>query len=110
MQDIMSYQSNPNQVHCVSSLNILALQAVYEPILGQGPGQVPMTYVHQSPASYSQTTCANPAEGLWVAASMDVDPMKPVEALADFGLLGSATVVAWQPSELLADSPLAGLR
>jgi hypothetical protein len=109
LQDIMSYQNNPNQVHCVSSLNILALQAVYEPVLGVGPGQPPMSYVHMSPASYTQVGCTNPADGLWVSASMDAEPMQPVESVQELGLLDSLGAAAWTPEELLADSPLGRL-
>lgn len=81
LNDIMSYQDNPNQVHCVSSLNILALQEVYEPVLGMGAGQQPLSYVHMNPSAYTQAACTNPPEGLWVAASADVDPTAPVTAV-----------------------------
>jgi hypothetical protein len=106
LQDIMSYQNNPNQVHCVSSLNILALQEVYEPVLGTGPGQPPLSYVHMSPSSYTQAACTNPADGLWVSASMESDPMAPVGAIQD---LGGLAVQAWDPVGLLADEPLLSL-
>lgn len=54
--DIMSYQHETT--HCVSSLNILALEAVYGGMLGhpeveQGPG----TFVHMDPAQYSRHAC-----------------------------------------------------
>src|SRR5688572_29446633 len=54
MDDIMSYQEDPAQVHCVSSLNVKALQAVYAGLLGQ-PGFLPAgSYYHMSPSAYSQ--------------------------------------------------------
>jgi hypothetical protein len=99
LDDIMSYQDDPNQVHCVSSLNILALQEVYEPVLGTGPGQAPLSYVHMSPASYTQAGCTNPPEGLWVAASADVDPVAPVEAVQP--------LLPETPSLAFAEDPLA---
>lgn len=58
--DIMSYNDVPSQVHCVSTLNIRAFEAVYAPLLGQPGGQSPGTYVHQSPAAYAQVGCPNP--------------------------------------------------
>lgn len=58
--DIMSYNDVPSQVHCVSSLNIKALQAVYAPLLGQTGGQSPGTYVTQLTSAYSQVACPNP--------------------------------------------------
>jgi hypothetical protein len=109
LSDIMSYQSDPNQVHCVSSLNVLALQEVYEPVLGMGAGQEPFTYVAMNPSSYSQAGCTNPADGLWVAASMDTEPTQPIESLQDLGLLDGLSVAVWTPEELLAESPLGGL-
>lgn len=60
LTDIMSYNDVPSQVHCVSSLNIKALEAVYAPLLGQPGGQGPGTYVHMAPSAYSQVSCANP--------------------------------------------------
>ncbi|MEA3166160.1 MAG: hypothetical protein QOJ26_1029 [Thermoplasmata archaeon] len=112
MNDIMSYQHGAH-VHCVSSLNILALQGVYADILGQ-PGQLqPFDYVSQSPSSYSQTTCSDPPEGLWVAASMDADLMKPVDSLQSFApetpVDGLLALAIWDPTELLVDTPFAGL-
>jgi hypothetical protein len=109
MNDIMSYQHS-SHVHCVSSLNILALQGVYADILGQ-PGQLqPFDYVTQSPGSYSQTSCSNPPDGLWVSSSVDADPMRPVEALAALApenpADGLLTLAAWEPTSLLAGSPL----
>lgn len=105
--DIMSYQNTPSKVHCVSSLNILALQAVYAPVLGQGAGQAPGTYVAQVPSSYSQTTCTNPPLGLWANSAVAVAPMQPVDAVQDVAAIDGVAVAVWEPSELLADSPLA---
>ena len=60
LTDIMSYNDVPSQVHCVSTLNIKAFEAVYAPLLGQPGGQGPGTYVHMAPASYAQVACPNP--------------------------------------------------
>lgn len=60
LTDIMSYNDVPSQVHCVSTLNIKAFEAVYAPLLGQAGGQGPGTYVHASPSAYGQVNCPNP--------------------------------------------------
>jgi hypothetical protein len=105
LTDIMSYNDVPSQVHCVSSLNILALQEVYEPVLGTGIGQAPLTYVQMAPSAYTQVACTNPQDGLWVSsAAVDADPLKPVESVQDLGLAAGFGAAAWEPAELLADS------
>lgn len=64
MDDIMSYQEDPSQVHCVSSLNVKSLQAVYADLLGQ-PGQLfPGDYYTMSPSQYTQVGCSNPDPNL----------------------------------------------
>ncbi len=61
VQDIMSYQHDPNQAHCVSSLNILALEATYGDLLGHPEvQQEPDTFVHMNPGQYSHVDCINP--------------------------------------------------
>lgn len=60
LTDIMSYNDVPSQVHCVSTLNLKALEAVYAPLLGQPGGQTAGTFVHMSPADYVQVNCPNP--------------------------------------------------
>lgn len=62
-EDIMSYQHG-SHVHCVSTLNIKALEAVYDELLGQ-PGAVASagTYVDMDPADYATDTCAEPTVG-----------------------------------------------
>ena len=63
MNDIMSYQSNPQQVHCVSTLNVRALEGVYGEVLNQ-PSSTwlqPGDYKHMATSAYSQVTCINPA-------------------------------------------------
>lgn len=60
LTDIMSYNDVPSQVHCVSTLNIKAFEAVYASLLGQSGGQGPGTYVHGAPSAYGQVACANP--------------------------------------------------
>ncbi len=73
-QDIMSYQHNPNQVHCVSSLNIRALEAVYGDLLGQpSVAQDAGTFVHMRPSDYTHVDCLNPNTG-WLNA-MDGVPI-----------------------------------
>lgn len=60
-QDIMSYQHNPSQVHCVSTLNIKALEAVYGALLGHPElHQHAGSYVDMSPSQYSWSDCLNP--------------------------------------------------
>ncbi len=60
-QDIMSYQHNPAQVHCVSNLNIKALSAVYGDMLGHPELQQDAgSYVHMSAGQYSHVDCLNP--------------------------------------------------
>ncbi|HUR24816.1 MAG TPA: hypothetical protein VM327_02230 [Candidatus Thermoplasmatota archaeon] len=105
LTDIMSYQNTPGQVHCVSSLNILALQAVYAPLLGQGAGQLPGTYVAQAPSSYTQTACGNPPLGLWANSAITVNAMQPVEALP-LGLADATSASLWDPAIVLGDTPL----
>jgi hypothetical protein len=64
LDDIMSYQEDPSQVHCVSTLNVKSLQAVYAGLLGQ-PGQLYAgDYYHMAPSAYSQVACSNPESGL----------------------------------------------
>jgi hypothetical protein len=60
LSDIMSYANDPDQVHCVSTLNIRAFEAVYAPLLGQPGGQPADTYVHQAASAYDQVSCPNP--------------------------------------------------
>ncbi len=60
LTDIMSYNDVPSQVHCVSTLNIKALQAVYAPLLGQSGGQAAGTFVSQPVSAYGQVNCPNP--------------------------------------------------
>lgn len=61
MSDIMSYQDNPNQVHCVSSLDVKSLQGVYADLLGQSSGFLPAgSYVTMKTSDYNQVSCPNP--------------------------------------------------
>lgn len=55
--DIMSYQHSVT--HCVSSLNIRALQAVYTELLGGNVAHQHSGYVNVSPGSYSKHNCGN---------------------------------------------------
>ena len=62
VDDIMSYQSDPSQVHCVSSLNVRVLESLHAPILGQTVSQ-PVTagdYYDMATSGYSQVSCPNP--------------------------------------------------
>lgn len=64
-EDIMSYQHG-SHVHCVSTLNIKALEAVYGDLLGQGSvAQGPGTYVEMSPSQYDTADCDEPTAGLF---------------------------------------------
>lgn len=72
VNDIMSYETDrldPLRVLCVSSLNILALEATYGHLLGRGgSGNSAGGYVHMDPADYTEHVCAEPT-----AAPTDVD-------------------------------------
>lgn len=61
-EDIMSYQYTPSQVHCVSSLNLRALEGAFAPVLGRPQSEWVgfFEYVHMDPADYVQASCANP--------------------------------------------------
>lgn len=65
--DIMSYQYDPSQVFCVSTLNIKSLQGVYADALG-APGTQPRynggEYVHLHKDDYENTSCSNPDTAL----------------------------------------------
>jgi hypothetical protein len=57
----MSYTYDPNQVHCVSNLNIQALAGVYATLLNGPVAQLnPGDYVTMAPASYTHVACVNP--------------------------------------------------
>ncbi|HVL88126.1 MAG TPA: hypothetical protein VM681_09025 [Candidatus Thermoplasmatota archaeon] len=65
--DIMSYQHDPNRVHCVSTLNILAIQVAFAGVLGETPPPTESpswrswrVFVRQAPADYGQVSCLNP--------------------------------------------------
>lgn len=63
IEDIMSYQSNATQVHCVSNLNVRVLEGVYAHLLEQ-PEEMWLprgSYYAMSPLDYQRTTCANPS-------------------------------------------------
>lgn len=65
-EDIMSYQHSSSHVHCVSSLNIKALEAVYGALLGHPElHQHAGSYVHMSPSQYRQSSCSNPQNPAW---------------------------------------------
>jgi hypothetical protein len=62
VEDIMSYQSNATQVHCVSTMNVRVLEGVYAHLLDQ-PEETWLpaySYFAMPPASYRQAACANP--------------------------------------------------
>lgn len=63
LEDIMSYQSNSTQVHCVSTMNVRVLEGVYAHLLDQ-PEEMWLprgSYYTMSPLDYAQVECANPA-------------------------------------------------
>jgi hypothetical protein len=60
--DIMSYQRNPQQVNCVSNMNLRVLEGVYAHLLGQ-PEEMWLprgSYYEFPPAEYKQVACKNP--------------------------------------------------
>lgn len=62
IEDIMSYQDNETQVHCVSNLNVRTLQGVYAHLLGR-PEETFLpagSYHHMDPLDYEQVACENP--------------------------------------------------
>lgn len=62
VEDIMSYQSNATQVHCVSTMNVRVLEGVYAHLLDQ-PEETWLprnSYYAMSPLDYDQVTCENP--------------------------------------------------
>lgn len=64
-QDIMSYEHG-SHVHCVSNLNIRALEAVYGGLLGHPELFQPSgTYVHMNPSQYDYVDCDEPVVGLF---------------------------------------------
>ncbi|HUR68412.1 MAG TPA: hypothetical protein VM370_04140 [Candidatus Thermoplasmatota archaeon] len=62
VHDIMSYQHDETQVHCVSNLNVRVLEALYAPVLGVTPAVElsPGDFLTMPRSSYSQVICANP--------------------------------------------------
>jgi hypothetical protein len=62
VEDIMSYQDNPEQVHCVSNMNVRNLEGVYAHLLDRPEEEwLPRgSYMAFSPADYMQVACENP--------------------------------------------------
>lgn len=63
IHDIMSYQTDEDQVHCVSTLNVRVLEGIYAPLLGVSSVQ-PLSagdFYPMDPRAYAQVTCANPS-------------------------------------------------
>ena len=63
-EDIMSYQENEAQVHCVSNLNVLGLQGTFAKVLGRPSSEWRDSgdYITMTPAAYDQVSCPNPAQ------------------------------------------------
>jgi predicted metalloprotease len=61
--DIMSYDFNPEQVGCVSNLNVRTLEGVYAHLLGRPESEwLPReSFNSMDPLDYMQVECANPA-------------------------------------------------
>ncbi len=59
--DIMSYQNNPEHVHCVSNLNVRTLEGVYAHLLGRPESEwMPAhTYLDMDPLEYDAGQCDN---------------------------------------------------
>lgn len=62
LQDIMSYQDNPNQVHCVSNLNVRSLEGIFAEAMGRPSSEflAPGSYLTMAPSAYVQVSCPNP--------------------------------------------------
>ena len=62
VQDIMSYQSDPAQVHCVSNLNVRVLEGVYAHLLERPEDTfLPAgSFLEGEPAEYAHVACADP--------------------------------------------------
>ncbi len=62
VEDIMSYQGNPEQVHCVSNLNVRTLEGVYAHLLDRPTEEhLPRgSYLPMAPWDYAQVECENP--------------------------------------------------
>jgi hypothetical protein len=107
-QDIMSYQTTPSQVHCVSNLNIQALEGVYATVLGQSGQLNAGDFIQMTPSSYTQTSCANPSEdilgGLGASSSAST-PLVSEPLPVDVPISG-LMVSAWDPTALLSGTPL----
>ncbi|HVL86502.1 MAG TPA: hypothetical protein VM681_00635 [Candidatus Thermoplasmatota archaeon] len=60
--DIMSYKFTPDQVHCVSTLNVRSVEGTFARTLGRPPSEwkVYRDYVHMHPNEYDQVDCLNP--------------------------------------------------
>lgn len=62
VEDIMSYQDNPEQVHCVSNMNVRNLEGVYAHLLDRPADEwLPRgSYMPFDILDYSQVECDNP--------------------------------------------------
>jgi len=62
IRDIMSYQHDPSQVHCVSTLNVRTLEGVYAHLLDRpAEERLPRgSFYAMDPRDYRQVTCGNP--------------------------------------------------
>ena len=62
IQDIMSYQHNDSQIHCVSDLNVRVLENLYAPLMGQNvtaPLKAGDSYA-MNQSEYQHAACKNP--------------------------------------------------
>lgn len=62
VQDIMSYQHDPEQVHCVSNLNLRTLEGMFAKVLGRPQVEwlAPLDDVAMAPADYEHVSCQYP--------------------------------------------------
>lgn len=65
IQDIMSYRYNPEQVHCVSNMNVRSLEGIYGHLIAERPETaapllLPGDYMHFHPGEYAHVDCENP--------------------------------------------------
>ncbi|HLE97651.1 MAG TPA: hypothetical protein VI997_09810 [Candidatus Thermoplasmatota archaeon] len=61
-RDVMSYQSTPSQVHCVSNLNLRAMEGMFARVLDRPQAEwlEPLRDVSMATSQYVQVACANP--------------------------------------------------
>lgn len=61
-RDVMSYQYDPNQVNCVSNLNMKGIAGAFAQVMGRPSSEWLDSgdFITMAPGSYSQRSCSNP--------------------------------------------------